>query len=196
VDKEDKASEHTFNAKLVFEAMPNNAMSAISNIGMHGPLYKALKNAKGEISYEQATKLALTKLNKVIEKELVFNQEILSQKSDDFARLALEEVHGDLDLALATMVNTIAVVCKSGLFDAATALGVRRKPIVVAIVGGFAENKALMKALDMHGITTVVPAFASLATQAGAAAHALCLAGVASNTKEALEMFPNVKLTK
>lgn len=195
VDKEDKASESTFNARLVFEAMPNNAMSAISNIGMHGPPYKALKNVNGEISYERATELAFTKLDQAHERGLYFSDQILSETPEGFAKSALEYLGGDLSLALAAMLNTIASRCMSGLFNAASALGLHT-PREVAIVGGFAENAAILKALNKYNVNAVVPRFAELATQAGAAAHALCLAGVASNTKEALGMFPNVDQTK
>jgi sugar (pentulose or hexulose) kinase len=195
VDANDKASESTFNAGLVFEAMPNNAMSAISNIGMHGPLYKALKNVNGEISYERATELAFTKLDQAHERGLYFSDQILSETPEEFAKSALEYLGGDLSLALAAMLNTIASRCMSGLFNAASALGLHT-PREVAIVGGFAENAAILKALSKYNVNAVVPPFAELATQAGAAAHALCLAGVASNTKDALGMFPNVELTK
>ena len=190
----DTASEKTFNAKLVFEAMPNNGMSAISNIGMHGPLYKALKNVNGEISYERATELALAKLDKVIDYKVVYGPKILSQKPEEFAKSALEKVDGDHGLALASMVNTIAVNCESGLTKAASALDVST-PKEVAIVGGFAENSAILTALKGCGIDAIVPPFAGLATQAGAAAHALCLAGEARSTGEALNMFPDVELT-
>jgi activator of 2-hydroxyglutaryl-CoA dehydratase len=91
------------------------------------------------------------------------------------------------------LVNTIAVKCVSGLSNAAEVLGVGM-PSEVAIVGGFAENKAILKALELHGITAVVPPFAGLATQAGAAAEALRRAEIASTTSEALAMFPNKEL--
>ena len=186
--------ERTFNAGLVIEAMPNNAMSAISNIGMHGPLYKALKNVNGPISYNHATELALASLDEVIMKNIFFDKEFLSQESEVFARWALEKAGGHLCIALAVMVNTIATSCKSGLSNAALALGMSI-PRNVAIVGGFSENQAILEALKRYHIYTVVPPFAGLATHAGAAAHALCLAGMASTTKEALKMFPNVELT-
>ena len=194
VSETDVASERTYDAGLVFEAMPNDATSAISNIGMHGPHYKALKNINGKMSYESAAELALANLDQVIVDRYIFNQEILSQKPDDFAKLALEMVKGDLGLALAAMANTIAFSCRAGLSKAALALGTSI-PHEVAIVGGFAENAAILKALENYSNKVVVPPFAGLATQAGAAAQALYLAGMASNTGEALKMFPNVELT-
>ena len=183
--------ESVFNADLVLEAMPNGGVAAISNIGKHGPLYKGLKNISGEISYEEATRLALEKLDRVSRDRLVFSPEVLSL--DNFAQVAMERTCGDHSFALAAMVNTLAVNCRAGLAKAAAALGMSI-PGEVAIVGGFAENAAILKALENNGLHVVVPPFAGLATQAGAAAHALCLAGMASNTKEALKMFPNVIL--
>lgn len=188
VNEQDRASEQTFRAGLVFEAMPKNAMSAISNIGMHGPHYKALKNVCGSMSYECATGMALLKLEQVVSEGRVFSPDLLAHKPDDFARLALEQGEGDHSLALATMVNTIASNCQSGISNAVAVLGISI-PNTVAIVGGFAENRAILKALQLHKTNVVVPPFAGLATQAGAAAHALCLSGMASNTGEALKMF-------
>ncbi|MCX6720355.1 MAG: hypothetical protein NTW11_00930 [Candidatus Staskawiczbacteria bacterium] len=187
--------EKTFNAGLVFEAMPNNGLSAISNIGRHGPLYKALMNANGEISYERAARLALTSISEIVETRLVFDDEMLKLEPELFAKSALGMAKGLETQALAGMVNTIATKCKDGLTKAATALGVPM-PSEVAIVGGFAENIAILKALKMHGITAVVPPFAGLATQAGAAAEALRRAGMASTTAEALAMFPNKELVE
>jgi hypothetical protein len=196
VTAEDKIepSEKTFNADLVFEAMPDNGLSAISNIGMHGPLYKALKNLRSGLSYEQVAEIALAGLDQPEVSSRPYDSRILKKEGEDFARLALKEAGGYLDIALARMVNTISAGCESGLQKASLALGVPM-PNKVAIVGGFAENSAIKKALKTRGIDTVVPPFAELATQAGAAAEALRRAGLARNISEALAMFPNKELS-
>lgn len=185
-----KPGEGTYNAGLVFEAMPKGGFSAISNIGMHGPRYKALKDAKGRMSYEDAAKLALARIDLIKSQGLIFSKELLTQEPDAFARAALVQAKDDLGLALATMVNTIAASSKGGLENAALALGVP-KPCEVAIVGGFAENPAILRALDLYGIRAVVPHFAGMATHAGLAAQAMRLYHGSMGIAQALEMFPD-----
>ena len=187
-------SEKTYKAGLVFEAMPNNGLSAISNIGMDGPKYKALKNIKGKISYKEASQLALTKITQAVGDKLVFPAELLEKEAGIFAKNALTLAKGDLALALATMANTITENSIKALDDAALALGMQ-SPNGIAIVGGFAENTAILKALACHGLSNInIPPFAGMATQAGVAAEALRRAGIAPSIEEALKMIPDKKL--
>jgi len=180
---------NTFNAGLVSEAMPNNGSSAISNIGMHGLLYKALMKVNGAMSYEEAARLVLNQIPNVT---AGYSDDQLAMDPEEFAKRTIKGT-GNLGLALYAMVNTIAMKCQEGLMKAANALGVEM-PSTVAITGGFAENPAILQALETHGIKAVVPPFAGLATQAGAAAEALRRAGLAKTTAEALKMFSEVEL--
>ena len=183
--------EKTYNAKLVFEAMPGG-LTAISNIGMHGPLWKALKNAHGQISYSEAAQMALERLK---DTQFTFSDEMLKQKPENFVEKALDLTKNDLGLALAIMAKTIAEYSKKGLNAAASALGLAN-PQNIAIVGGFSKNAAILKALQLQGLNTVIPPFAGIATQAGMAAQALRLSGTAKTITEALEMIPNLALAE
>jgi len=192
-------SERTHKANLVFEAMPGGGVSAISNIGMHGPLWKALKNARGEISYAQAAEMAMPHINWAFVDKAIFTDEIMGLDPVKFVERVMR-IFGisnpnALGLTLAALANTIAVSSRNGLADAAKALGIPC-PTDIAIVGGFAENRVILEALRLHGLNVTIPPFAGLATQAGAAAQALFLAGKAKSIKEALGMLPDKVLTE
>jgi len=185
-------NEKTFEAGLVSEVMPGGGMATVSNIAMHGPLWKALRDTDGPRAYEQAAQLALAVLP-IVYQEDPFSHKMLQLAPNEFATSALLEAEGRLDVALAIMANTIAVHIKAGLVRAASALGIEC-PEKIAVVGGFADNAAIHEALRHHGITLVVPPFAGMATQAGLAVNGLCRTGEARDTKEALKMLPNVDL--
>ncbi|MCX6724306.1 MAG: hypothetical protein NT155_04025 [Candidatus Staskawiczbacteria bacterium] len=195
ISKGDKivASEQTYKAGLVFEAMPGGGVSAISNIAMDGPRYKALKNVNGEISYRDAADLALARIYRVAKNQTIFPDEMMKLEPGAFATAAMAETKGSPNMALAIMANTIAMSSKKGLEAAASALGLSN-PESIAIVGGFAENAAILKALELNGINPIVPPFAGMATQAGLAARALCLSGTVKTVEEALAMFPETVL--
>ncbi len=178
----------TFKAGVAFEGV-GDSRTAITNIAMLGKVWKQLFKAYlgQEATYEQAAKEALICLKDNMER---FD---LSKLPEDSAEVVafMDEVCGkgaSNSFKLACFINSCAAACDQKLKATAEVLHLSR-PTVVAIIGGWAENVAFRRALEMLGYKVQIPPLATLATHAGLAADALVRVGYAPSFAQALAMM-------
>ncbi len=180
-----KPNDDCLKLGLAFEGY-GHASAAITNCaGMAGAAYKWMKDQRN-YSYQRAAELACECLGIHSQEKLapVFK----SVNEPDFAKEWFLTRFGGQPNGLAALVEAVAYSCICTLEDADKMFGTR-SDLEVAITGGWAENKAFLKAIDRLKYTPVIPPFASQATSAGLAAEALVRAKRAATFAEALSLL-------
>ena len=177
-------SAESFAAGLAFEGV-DASRAVISNCGgMAGTAYKALK---GKLSYAEAAAAALPMLQglKIPDPSAIRECGVIG--SPDFAE-KWHNLYRTRQEDLASFLKYIAGLCVQKLAATDKLFG-RRRQRQVAVTGGWAENDAFNKALELLDCEVIIPPFADKATAAGLAAEALVRAGRAKDFAEALAIL-------
>jgi hypothetical protein len=179
-----KPSRKSFEAGFAFEGV-GDSRAAVTNTGMYGPVWKALKDRGSYVSYEAAVSQVMP----------LFDDEVptlsLDEMPDDPKEAALWVLSHSLTagpemaMAMAMFVKAVATKCVTDIRQAAKLLQMD-EPTEVAITGGWAENKAFIKAIKQCGLKVLIPPLAANATHAGLAAKALVIMGDVKTLPEAL----------
>jgi sugar (pentulose or hexulose) kinase len=175
-------------AGIAFEGA-GESLSAITNVGMLGRTYKALVQKAG-ISFEEASTQAIGRLGRI---EVAPCDVAKLPIDEDDAIAALQGLYGSNDEDLiASLIHITAAACYDKVAATAKLLGLPQ-PGEVAVIGGWARNRAFIAALKQFFADVRIPAQASAATAVGMAAHALVGVGDAASVKEALTLLPELK---
>lgn len=161
-------SAATFHAGISFEGA-DERKSAIANIALIGPAYKALL-MRGGLTYRQGADLAVRNLSNV----KPFDITQMPADVDAAADFVLGHYGNQMIYALPGTLFTLAHLCRVQMDTAAAVLGVD-PPVSVSITGGFAENGAFLQTLQDLGFNPIVPPHAGFATHMGLAARAIQL---------------------
>jgi sugar (pentulose or hexulose) kinase len=174
-------------AGIAFEGA-GESLSAITNVGMLGRTYKALVQKAG-IGFEEASLLAMDRINR---REFAPCDVAKLPVDEDDAIAALQDLYGSNNEDLtACLIEITARACYDKVSATAKLLSLPQ-PDEVAVIGGWARNRAFIAALKRFFADVRIPAQASAATAVGMAAHALVGAGDAASVKEALSLLPEL----
>lgn len=173
-------SEKTYSANIVFEGI-GKSRAAISNITMAGPIYKSLK---AELSFDQMVEVVMDYMPRV----KTFDLEEMPIESIKESCAWLCDKYVTPGVSATALIKTTALACYTNLKNQAEMLGLE-DPCQVAIIGGWAENRAFKMILEKLGLKVVIPPLAKDATHVGLAAEALVRTGNATNTADALNQL-------
>jgi hypothetical protein len=180
-----RASALAYESGVAFEGA-GPSLSAITNVGMLGRIYKVLIQRAG-IDFTEAS-LRVQRLLDERELETV-DVTALPADEDQAVQKLSDRIGWDPDLLLSTYIASTADACRHHIRATSEILGME-PPVDVAVIGGWARNTAFLCALEQHFGEVRVPEQAPYATAVGLAADALVRVRDASSMKEALEMLP------
>lgn len=161
-------SAATFFAGISLEGA-GERKSAIANIAMVGPVYKATL-MRGGLTYRQGADLAVRNLSRVTPFDITQMPADVGAASD----FVLRHYGDQMINALPGILFTLAHLCRVQMDEAAAVLDTEA-PVDASITGGFSENEAFLEALRMKGFNPIVPPHAGIATHMGLAARAASL---------------------
>ncbi|MFA6422827.1 MAG: hypothetical protein WCW17_00040 [Patescibacteria group bacterium] len=183
------ASAEMYRAGIAIEGIgPSRA--AVCN-SAHTPYYKAVCTQggfvdNGQILFDQAAKAAcreMRNINKIIDVSSCPNL-----PNEDLAIDLIGICNGNAALALATLIQSTAIAFDKVVTNMATLLG-QNKPKQVVITGGWGNNKAYQRAVNLLGYEVIIPPNPEDATTLGVAMDALRRTGHALANLEALELL-------
>ncbi|MFA5022072.1 MAG: hypothetical protein WC508_03270 [Patescibacteria group bacterium] len=182
-------SKKSFGANVAFEGIGNSA-AAITNFGMFGTIWDAIKTEGGWPSYDAIAQSALEFLG-ASEISMIMGNNPTPNLTRMMEHLEKTFSAGNWPLKAAYFITVVAQICKNGLEGTAKLFDLP-KPVSVAVTGGWTENEAFLAQLENLGIAPLIPPLATEATHAGVAAQALVMADEANTFAEALELLASM----
>jgi sugar (pentulose or hexulose) kinase len=186
--EEIRASEAALAGGIAFEGA-GESLSAISNVGMLGRTYKALVTL-AEIGFEEAATRAMGRIERG--DAPLFDVGTLPIDEEAAIQSLTDRCGSNLEDLLAAVVGSAAAACRDKIAATARVLDLP-EPREVAVIGGWARNRAFIAALNRLYEEVRIPNQAASATTVGLAAEALVKAKDASSIKEAIDMLPTIE---